>query len=335
MGVYKIQSSRATTHAALKGVIKYILNPDKTPSCAYGVTGHFDQKITTTNVYNTFLENKKFWNQDKGRMYRHIELCFPPSDHISPQEAKDFALEFCEKAFSGHMALVSVHESSDDIHVHCVIDYVNYLNGKRISCRREDLFRHRAINDQMCRERGLYVPQKGFHYDGSPIGPDEVIVWNKNKYYAIKNQKGKSDIAKLVDDIINALLYSHSFLEFLQRLHKCFWKLLWKPDKPHMTFESEETGRKFRSTNLEKHYGETFRSVFGEEFVFDRNHMNILLKVPEDLRKGYFRKFEETHIDFENDPKYKDIPAWIPPQEQPVPLPKPKRLHIDPGNRKT
>ena len=154
MGIYKIQSAGATTHAALKNIINYVLNPEKTPSCCFGITGHFDKELTATNVYNSFLENKKFWNQDKGRMYRHIELCFPPSDQISPQEARDFAIEFCEKAFPGHMAVVSVHENTDDIHVHCVIDYVCYMDGKRIKCRREDLYRHRAINDQMCRERG-------------------------------------------------------------------------------------------------------------------------------------------------------------------------------------
>lgn len=108
MGVYKIQSSGATTHAALKGILTYILNPEKTPSCAYGITGHFGKEITAVNVYNSFLENKNFWNQDKGRMYRHIELCFPPSDQLSPQEARDFALEFCEKAFPGHPSEIHV-----------------------------------------------------------------------------------------------------------------------------------------------------------------------------------------------------------------------------------
>lgn len=332
MGIYKIQSSGATTHAALKGIIKYVLNPEKTPSSAYGITGHFDKKITAANVYNSFLENKRFWNQDKGRMYRHIELCFPPSDNISPQEAREFALEFCEKAFPGHTALVSVHENTSDIHAHCVIDYVSYMDGKRLKCRREDLYRHRAINDAMCQERGLYVPQKGFHYDGTPIGPDETIAWSRNKYYAIKNKKKKSDIEKLADDIITALLYSHSFLDFLRQLHNSLWKFLWQPDKPYMTFESEETGRKFRSTNLEKHYGKKFRTVFGEEFVLDRKHIRILFSVPEHLRKGYFRKTEDVYIDLENDPRYKDIPAWKPPQENRPKSPKKSRLHMEKGS---
>lgn len=327
MGIYKIQSAGATTHAALKGIITYILKPEKTPSCAYGITGHFDKEINIANVYNSFLENKKFWDQDKGRMYRHIELCFPPSDNIPPQEARDFALEFCEKAFPGHMALVSVHENTDDIHVHCVIDYVSYLDGKRIKCRREDLYRHRVINDQMCRERGLYVPQKGFHYDGTPMAPDNVSAWSRNKYYAIKSKKRKSDLEKLADDIINALLYSHSLFDFIKRLQKSFWKLFWAPDKSYITFESEETGRKFSSTNLEKHYGEKFRSVFGDEFILDRSHICILFDIPEKLRKGYFRKFEEIHIDFENDPKYKDTPAWTPPSERNQRVSKIKRLY--------
>lgn len=318
MGIYKIQSSGATTHAALKGIINYILNPEKTPSCAYGITGHFDKEITANNVYKSFLENKKFWSQDKGRMYRHIELSFPPSDNLTPQEVRDFALEFCEKAFPGHMALISVHENTENIHAHCIIDYVNYIDGKRLKCRREDLYRHRAINDQMCRERGLYVPSKGFHYDGIPIGPNDTIAWTRNKYYAITNKKKKSEIERLVNDIINALLYSHSLLELLTRLHNSLWKLFWKPDKPYIVFESEETGRKFRSTNLEKQYGSQFQTVFGDGFILDRTHMRILFATPEELRRGYFRKFDEASNDFEKDPRYNDIPAWTPPKEKTI-----------------
>ena len=313
MGIYKIQSSRATTHAALRGIIKYVLNPDKTPSYAYGVTGHFDKEITAANVFNSFVENKKFWNQDKGRMYRHIELCFSPSDNISAQEAKNFALEFCEKAFPGHMALVVVHENTDNLHVHCVIDYVSYMNGKRIHCRREDLYRHRAINDQMCRERGLYVPQKGIHYNGIPVGQDDMITWSRNKHYALKNHKKKSDIERLAEDIINALLYSQNLLEFIRQLTTRFWILNWRKDKPYITFESEESGRKFSSKNIEQHYGEKFRAVFGDEFVLDKNHILSLLNVPNNLRKRYFLKFEEIQNSLENDPNYENIPAWIPP----------------------
>ena len=79
MGVYKIQSSGATTHAALKGILTYILNPEKTPSCAYGITGHFGKEITAVNVYNSFLENKNFWNQDKAfhNMILHLLLLVP------------------------------------------------------------------------------------------------------------------------------------------------------------------------------------------------------------------------------------------------------------------
>ena len=329
MGIYKIQSAGATTHAALKGVIRYVLNPEKMPSCAYGITGHFDKEVNATNVYNSFIDNKKFWNQDKGRMYRHIELCFPSCDKITPQEARDFALEFCEKAFPGHMALVAVHENTDDIHVHCVVDYVSYMDGKRIQCRREDLYRHRAINDQMCRERGLYIPQKGFHYDGTHIGPEDTIAWSRNKYYALKSKKRKSEIERLAEDIINALLYSHNLLDLMKRLHYCFWRFFWKPDKSYMIFESQETGRKFRSTNLEKQYGQKFRSVFGEEFILDRNHIRILFGVPEELRRGYFRSFENTCVDIDKDPKYKDIPVWTPPNEGFQHTTKTRRLHIE------
>ena len=38
----------------------------------------------------------------------------------------------------------------------------------------------KQLTNQMCRERGLTVAEKGKHFDGSQIEKGEVIAWSKD-----------------------------------------------------------------------------------------------------------------------------------------------------------
>ena len=43
----------------------------------------------------------------------------------------------------------------------------------------------KQFTNQMCRERGLTVAEKGKHFDGSQIEKGEVIAWSKDKYLSL------------------------------------------------------------------------------------------------------------------------------------------------------
>ena len=77
-------------------------------------------------VYRTFLEEKKVWDKDSGRMYAHNIISWHKDEQITPEQALEFGKEFAENGFSGFQTLVAVHKDKDHIHCHLVTNSVSY-----------------------------------------------------------------------------------------------------------------------------------------------------------------------------------------------------------------
>ena len=126
----KISTAKASGHPALKAILRYVLNEEKTPSRLYAVTGHFEkEEITVSTVFDSFMENKKSWNKDAGRMYTHAIISFHEDENITPEQVKEFAADFSAEAYPGHQVLVVVHEDQGHLHAHLVVDTVNYMDA--------------------------------------------------------------------------------------------------------------------------------------------------------------------------------------------------------------
>ena len=92
-------------------------------------------------VYRTFLEEKKLWNKDSGRMYAHNIISWHKDEQITPEQAFEFGKEFAEKWFQGFQTLVAVHKDKDHIHCHLVTNSVSYEDGKKLHTTKKDLER--------------------------------------------------------------------------------------------------------------------------------------------------------------------------------------------------
>ena len=203
MAIYKISTARAASHAALMGVLRYVLNEDKTPSKLVAVSGHYNsEEITAEDVYAHFIRDKKLWNKDSGRMYTHCIVSFPPNECITLREAKEFGEEFAAQAFLGHQALIAVHEDKSHLHCHIILNSVNYHNGSKLHCTRKDLEQQRTICNDLCRQHGYSVPEKGKHIDGRDFDEHDFVAWNKKKYQELKKAvhrpRHEVDIFKLI-----------------------------------------------------------------------------------------------------------------------------------------
>ena len=70
MAINKTINKRTNTHGAMRNCIEYVLRQDKTNELFTYVTGPYCyDEINYDLVYRTFLEEKKMWNKDSGRMY--------------------------------------------------------------------------------------------------------------------------------------------------------------------------------------------------------------------------------------------------------------------------
>lgn len=66
------------------------------------VSGPFEpDQIRYDTVYKAFLDEKKLWNKDSGRMYNHNVISWHKDENITLQEAFEFGKAFAEEWFKG------------------------------------------------------------------------------------------------------------------------------------------------------------------------------------------------------------------------------------------
>ena len=69
MAINKTINKSTKSHGAMRNCIEYVLREDKTNRGLVYVTGPFSvDEITYDSVYQSFLEEKKLWGKDSGRM---------------------------------------------------------------------------------------------------------------------------------------------------------------------------------------------------------------------------------------------------------------------------
>ncbi|UWP19229.1 relaxase/mobilization nuclease domain-containing protein [Dorea formicigenerans] len=296
MAVNKTINKRTNTHGAMRNCIEYVLRQDKTSELLTYITGPYcHNEINYDLVYRTFLEEKKMWNKDTGRMYAHNIISWHKDEQITPEQAFEFGKEFAENWFSGFQTLVAVHKDKDHIHCHLVTNSVSYEDGRKLHNTRKDLERMKQLTNQMCRERGLTVAEKGKHFDGSQIEKGEVIAWSKDKYNLFRQQVKDSFVADCAMAVLKALENCISKEKFIEKMKQFGWNVNWTEKRKHITFQNQE-GKKVRDSNLFK----TFHldiSKEGLENEFNGNRKRARDSANRDSRSdeelaGYYRQVE-------------------------------------------
>ena len=296
MAINKTINKRTNTHGAMRNCIEYVLRQDKTNELFTYVTGPYCyDEINYDLVYRTFLEEKKMWNKDSGRMYAHNIISWHKDEQITPEQALEFGKEFAENWFSGFQTLVAVHKDKDHIHCHLVTNSVSYEDGRKLHNTKKDLERMKQLTNQMCRERGLTVAEKGKHFDGSQIEKGEVIAWSKDKYNLFRQQVKESFVADCAMAVLKALENCISKEKFIEKMKQFGWNVNWTEKRKHITFQNQD-GKKVRDSNLSK----TFHLDISKEDLeneFDRNYERVRAEAErtngaDEELAGYYRQVE-------------------------------------------
>ena len=296
MAINKTINKRTNTHGAMRNCIEYVLRQDKTSELLTYVTGPYcHDEINYDLVYRTFLEEKKMWDKDSGRMYAHNIISWHKDEQITPEQALEFGKEFAENWFSGFQTLVAVHKDKDHIHCHLVTNSVSYEDGRKLHNTKKDLERMKQLTNQMCRERGLTVAEKGKHFDGSQIEKGEVIAWSKDKYNLFRQQVKDSFVADCAMAVLKALENCISKEKFIEKMKQFGWNVNWTEKRKHITFQNQD-GKKVRDSNLSK----TFHLDISKEDLeneFDRNYKRVRAEAErtngaDEELAGYYRQVE-------------------------------------------
>ena len=296
MAINKTINKRTNTHGAMRNCIEYVLRQDKTNELFTCVTGPYcHDEINYDLVYRTFLEEKKLWDKDSGRMYAHNIISWHKDEQITPEQALEFGKEFAENWFSGFQTLVTVHKDKDHIHCHLVTNSVSYEDGRKLHNTRKDLECMKQLTNQMCRERELTVAEKGKHFDGSQIEKGEVIAWSKDKYNLFRQQVKDSFVADCAMAVLKALENCISKEKFIEKMKQFGWNVNWTEKRKHITFQNQD-GKKVRDSNLSK----TFHLDISKEDLeneFDRNYERVRVEAErtngaDEELAGYYRQVE-------------------------------------------
>ena len=296
MAINKTINKRTNTHGAMRNCIEYVLRQDKTNELFTYVTGPYcHDEINYDLVYRTFLEEKKVWDKDSGRMYAHNIISWHKDEQITPEQALEFGKEFAENWFSGFQTLVAVHKDKDHIHCHLVTNSVSYEDGRKLHNTKKDLERMKQLTNQMCRERGLTVAEKGKHFDGNQIEKGEVIAWSKDKYNLFRQQVKDSFVADCAMAVLKAMENCISKEKFIEKMKQFGWNVNWTEKRKHITFQNQD-GKKVRDSNLSK----TFHLDISKEDLeneFDRNYERVRAGAErtngaDEELAGYYRQVE-------------------------------------------
>ncbi|RGS69629.1 hypothetical protein DWX77_14620 [Blautia obeum] len=280
----------------MRNCIEYVLRQDKTSELLTYVTGPYCRdEIKYDLVYRTFLEEKKMWDKDSGRMYAHNIISWHKDEQITPEQALEFGKEFAENWFSGFQTLVAVHKDKDHIHCHLVTNSVSYEDGRKLHNTKKDLECMKQLTNQMCRERGLTVAEKGKHFDESQIEKGEVIAWSKDKYNLFRQQVKDSFVADCAMAVLKALENCISKEKFIEKMKQFGWNVNWTEKRKHITFQNQD-GKKVRDSNLSK----TFHLDISKEDLeneFDRNYERVRAEAErtngaDEELAGYYRQVE-------------------------------------------
>lgn len=252
MAINKTINKSTKSHGAMRNCIEYVTRVDKTRGELVEIIGPYGPDIITYDeVYQSFLEEKRIWGKDSGRMYAHNIISWHGDEAITPEQALEFGKEFVEQWFAGFQSLVGVHIDRNHVHCHIVTNSVSFTDGHKLHNTKKDLQRMKDFTNQMCVERGLSVAQKGRDFHGNELEQGTVSAWSKDKYHLMQNEAKDSFVADCGIACLDALEVSCNREEFIQHMSERGWSVIWKDSRKHITFQNAE-GKKVRDSNLSK-----------------------------------------------------------------------------------
>ena len=149
--------------------------------------------------------------------------------------------------------VVAVHQDKEHLHIHFVTNTVSYLDGYKLHTSKADMEKMKSFTNDMCKERGLTIAQKGKHFDGSSLDEGEVIAWDNNTYRLLIDETKKPFLVDCVLAFINVIKVAFDKDSFIDGMKKLGWNVVWSDKRKHITFVDEQ-GNKVRDTNLSKKF---------------------------------------------------------------------------------
>ena len=197
------------------------------------------------------MDEQNLWRKTSGRAYSHYILSWHKDEEITQEQALELAKEFAEDYFAGHQVAIAVHEDKEHLHCHLIANSVSYLDGKKLHLTRKDLEYARALNDELCAQKGLSITRKGYHYNGKPLWAGEISTYNMEEQKLLKDKCTNSYVYDCYRTFKRVVGRSKSREDFNKQMMSEGWVVQWEKNKKHISFTDAE-GHTVRLARLNK-----------------------------------------------------------------------------------
>ena len=150
-------SKRNQSLKAMKTRISYVFNKST-------VLGSNTINLDSVNdIYNQFMQTKNEFNKFSGNNFLHYAISFSEEDTIGKKEVVEIIDKFLEdKRFDGFENFYGIHQDTDNIHCHLLINSVNSVTGKKwhLDDRKKDFLDMEIKLNKIALDYGCKVPDK-------------------------------------------------------------------------------------------------------------------------------------------------------------------------------
>lgn len=130
-------------------LIRYITNPEKTPSGLIGGIGVNAYDIE--QMCRDFSRVRRVHDKKYGRLAKQIILSVDRKDNVDPERMLECAKEVAVQVFPNNQCVYAVHENHDanKLHAHIAINTINYETGLKLDFGIGDIGRIRNVANEV------------------------------------------------------------------------------------------------------------------------------------------------------------------------------------------
>lgn len=267
MATIKAVSSKAT----LKRATDYVLKKEKTNDDL------IDGINCNPNTARIEMETiQRGYGKTDGKVYYHYTLNYHKDDNITPEQCLKNAKRLCEETdkFKGHQVLIVVHTDKPHKHAHIIVSSVNAESGKKLQFNPQDLRDFKRRSDEICREQGLKITEKGKTFEGKENG--NTSTYTKEAYKSVTDEKS-SWVVRTGLAVMECKEQATSREDFIEKMKEKGYEVKWTDRRKDITFidtERQKAGEKkfsIRDKKLEEH----FHINFGKESLTNEFEANV------------------------------------------------------------
>lgn len=106
---------------------------------------------TADSMFLSIMEEKREFSKDGGRMVLHIIVSFDDcmKEYITPEVALRIGYDICTACFPGFQVVFGVHDNTEHLHIHFVVNTVSYYTGKKFSRSVSEIWRMENVMEQI------------------------------------------------------------------------------------------------------------------------------------------------------------------------------------------